>query len=98
MDQNNEYPRRVEFETDNSWQAVKYYRETTTPKIIQKVIRYSGGYIENERQASYVVLGFVVFAIIISLFLFFGDSSSNDERVTPSIPAAEVVNPNFFRP
>ena len=96
MDQNNE-PHRVEFETD-SWQAVKYYRETTAPKIIQKVMKYSGGYIKDEKQASYVVLGFVALAIIISLFLFFGDSSSNDERVIPSIPAAEVVNPNFFRP
>jgi hypothetical protein len=42
-----------------------------TPKIIQWLIKYSGGLIKDEKQAQYVLLGFIVLAIIVSLFLFF---------------------------
>jgi len=40
-------------------------------KLAEALIKYSGGLIKDENQASYVILGFVVLAIIISLFLFF---------------------------
>ena len=70
MDQNNEVS-GIKFETD-SWKAVKYYNETSTPKVIQWVMKFSGGSIKEERQAEYVLLGFVIIAIAISLFLFFG--------------------------
>lgn len=42
-----------------------------TPKIIQWVMRYSGGLVKDEKQAIYVLLGFVAVAIIVSLFLIF---------------------------
>ncbi len=42
-----------------------------TPKVIQWTMKYSGGLIKNKNQAQYVLLGFVILAIIISLFLFF---------------------------
>lgn len=76
MDQNNKPP-RVEFETDeiDGYQAVKYYRETNTPKIIQLTMKYSGGLIKKERQAEYVLLGFVVVAVIISLIIILGSGS-----------------------
>jgi hypothetical protein len=40
-------------------------------KLAEALVKYSGGLIKDENQASYVILGFVVLAIIISLFLFF---------------------------
>jgi len=43
-----------------------------TPKIIQWVIKYSGGLVKDERQASYVLIGFVAVAVVIVLFLIFG--------------------------
>lgn len=46
--------------------------QTPTPKIVQWVIKYSGGYVKDEKQASYVLLGFVAVAVIVSLFLIFG--------------------------
>ncbi|MFH0803895.1 MAG: hypothetical protein V1877_02145, partial [Candidatus Tagabacteria bacterium] len=55
---------------DTGWRVMKYYREPTTPKIIQWTMKCSGGLIKNEKQAQYALLGFVVVAIIISLFLF----------------------------
>lgn len=59
----------VKFEVP-SYGAVKYYQETTTPKMVQKVIKWSGGAIKEQKQAEYILLGFVVVAIGISLFLF----------------------------
>ena len=49
------------------------------PKIIQWVIKYSGGLVKNEKQANYVLLGFVVLAIIVSLFLFFGGRNKSSQ-------------------
>ncbi len=43
-----------------------------TPKIIGWTMKISGGLIKNKNQAQYALLGFVVVAIIVSLFLFFG--------------------------
>jgi hypothetical protein len=60
---------------DSGWRAVKYYREATVPKIIQWTMKLPGGLIKNEKQAQYVILGFVALAIIISLFLIFGGAS-----------------------
>jgi len=46
-------------------------------KLAGLIVKYSGGLIKDETQASYVILGLVAVAIIISLFLFFGGSKKN---------------------
>jgi len=60
-----------------------------TPKIIQWVIKYSGGLVKDEKQAIYVLIGFVVVVIIISLFLFFGGGGSagnpKDIKILPAV-------------
>ena len=70
------------------------------PKIIRWLIKYSGGLIKNEKQASYVLLGFIVFVVIISLFLIFGrgGQSEREKSFTPpaEAPAEEVVPPAEF--
>ncbi len=43
-----------------------------TPKIIGWTMKLSGGLIKNKNQAQYALLGFVIVAIIVSLFLIFG--------------------------
>jgi hypothetical protein len=43
-----------------------------TPKLIQLVIKYSGGLIKDDKQASYVLIGFVLVAIVFSFLLIFG--------------------------
>jgi len=48
-------------------------------KMVGWVIKYSGGYIKNKNQANYVLMGFVVLAIAISLFLFFGGGETQIE-------------------
>jgi hypothetical protein len=64
----------VKFETDN-YKAVKFYEETTAPKMIKSVMKLSGGIIKEERQAEYVLLVFVVIALAISVFLFWRGKS-----------------------
>jgi len=59
--------------------------QTPTPKIIRWMMEYSGGLVKDENQADYVLIGFVVVAIVVSLFLFFGGSSN---KTIPFKPAA----------
>ena len=69
-----------------------------TPKIIQWVIKHSGGLIKDEKQASYVLIGFFVVAIIISLVLVFGGGDVETQKTfTPpaEAPAEEVIPPAF---
>jgi len=61
---------RIKFEGEEFQRPRSF--QTSTPKIVQWVIKYSGGYVKDEQQANYVLIGFVVVAIIISLFLIFG--------------------------
>jgi len=68
----------MKFQNDG-WGALKYYREEKNPKVVEYVIRYSGGYVKDEKQASYVILGFVIIAITISAFLFFGAGKSTKD-------------------
>ncbi len=60
-----------------------------TPAMIQWVMKYSGGLIKDEKQASYVLIGFVAVAIVVSLFLIFGGN-----RVpAPKIPSSPFESP-----
>lgn len=61
-----------------------------TPKIVTWVIKYSGGLVKNEKQASYVLLGFVTVTVVIVLFLIFGGGSSQ--------PTQGTIPPNQFVP
>ncbi|MFY9461906.1 MAG: hypothetical protein WAP51_01755 [Candidatus Sungiibacteriota bacterium] len=64
-----------------------------TPKIIQWVVKYSGGLIKDEKQAAYVLFGIITLAIIVSLFLFFGGGR---EQNTP--PVEQYIDKQQFLP
>ena len=74
MDQNNE-PGKIVFEGEE-FQRPSQSFQTPTPKIVQWVIKYSGGLIKDEEQANYFLIGFVVVAITVSLFLIFKGSGA----------------------
>ena len=63
-----------------SYKAVKFYNETDTPKIVQLVMKWSGA--KEQKQAEYILLGFVIITIGISLYLFFGGRS----KTPPPLP------------
>lgn len=83
MDQNHEVE-GVQFETD-SYKAVKFYDETDNPKIVRLVMKYSGGAIKDEKQAYWVLFGFVVLVVAVSLFLFFGGGGGS-KKAPPMTP------------
>jgi len=74
----------VKFE---EYRAPHYY--PGTPKMIQWVIKYSGGFIKDEKQASYVLIGLVAVAVVIVLFLVFSGGSG---QPTPgTVPPGQFV-------
>jgi len=68
-----------------------------TPRTVRWVIKYSGGFIKDEKQASYVLIGFVILATIVSLILLFGEGRKR-EIFTPGAetPAEQVITPTEF--
>lgn len=86
MNQDNEPP-RVIFEEEEFQHSTRTFGSENS-KIIRWVMRCSGGIIKNEKQANYVLLGFVILAIIISFFLIFGDGktagSPKDIKILPA--------------
>ena len=99
MDQNNENNKGIGLNDTlkDSGTGVKFEKEhivehysPETPKVILWVLKYSGGYVKDEKQANYILIGFVTVAIIISLFLVFGGG----ERIKP--PFEGGSNPQSF--
>ena len=60
-----------------------------TPKIIRWVIKCSGGLIKNEKQATYVLFGFVAVMVVISLFVIFSGGTS--QPASGTIPSSQFV-------
>lgn len=82
---------------DEGWRVEhSYYPDT--PKMIQWVIKYSGGLVKDEKQASYVLLGFVVLAVVVSLFLIFGGGNKQQKSFTPGAeaPSQQGIPPAEF--
>ena len=55
------------------------------PKIIKWVVKYSGGLIKDEEEATYALLWFVVVSVIISLFLIFSRNGTG-QNIKPYHP------------
>ena len=91
MDYNNEPPKIV-FEGEQFQRTTRSF-ETLTPKIVQWVIKYSDGYVKDEKQANYVLIGFVMVAIIISLFLIFGGGGNTGRKELERI---KTIDQNQF--
>ncbi|MEK7081087.1 MAG: hypothetical protein AAB902_01740, partial [Patescibacteria group bacterium] len=77
-------------------QAAAISKTSNIPKIVQLVIKCSGGVIKEEKQAKYVLLGFVVVAIIISLFLVFRGGGSKAKIEAPA--GQKVIYPENAPP
>jgi hypothetical protein len=78
------------------WGAPQAPAAAGTSKLVQWVIKYSGGLVKDEKQAQYVVLGLIVLTIILSLFLLFG-SGEKQEIFTPTAeaPTKDVIPAEF---
>jgi len=86
MDQNDELSKIV-FEEEELRRPNRSFQAPTS-KIVQWIIEYSGGIIKDENQANYFLIGFVVVAVVFSLFLIFGGEGSvgspKDIKILPA--------------
>lgn len=80
-------PSKIQFEAGSP--GISRDLSPATPKIVQWVMKYSGGAIKDERQANYFLIGFVALAIIISLFLIFSGQGTvgnpKDIKILPAV-------------
>lgn len=91
MDQYNE-PGKIVFESEEFRRPVQSF-QSKTPKIIDWVIKHSGGYVKDENQADYVLIGFVVLAIVIGFTFLFNSGGNKAEIKAP--PGQKVIySPN----
>ena len=73
---------RIKFEGEEFQRPRSF--QTPTPKIVQWVIKYSGGAVKDERQANYVLIGFVVVAIIV-VFIFLFSGGGKKVKFSPGV-------------
>lgn len=75
--------RMVEFEENQNRQFAETF-SPKTPKITELIIKYSNGYIKDERQASYVIFLFFIISIIITIYLSLGGTNRSEyPEITP---------------
>lgn len=74
--------------SDKSWNDAKYHNQSSASKMVQWIMKYSGGSIKNEEQANHVLIVLIVLLVIASLFMFSRDSSNEP-------PARALDNPDY---
>ena len=97
MDQENENKKEIDLSKapndsgvkSNEWQSQTSSYLPGTPKIIQWIIKYSGGLVRDEKQASYVLIGFV--ALAIAVVIIFMVSGGSNQPTPGTIPADQFV-------
>jgi hypothetical protein len=63
-----------------------------TPKMVEWVIKWSGGVIKNQRQAEYALLGVAIIFFGLSMYFFFGWSGGGR---SPNISPSMMQGPGF---
>ncbi len=76
-----------EKEAAPSYQAVKFYKESTTPKIVELTMKWVGT--KEQKNAEWVLFGFVILMIGISIFLFFWGGLSQPKLSPAQIEAVK---------
>lgn len=82
----------------DAWQKPAKTFYSGTPKVIQWIVKYSGGLVKDEKQASYILIGFVAVAIIISLFLFLSESENRSDYNPVPVTGRESEDVNWPPP
>lgn len=76
-----------EFERKSKEEEMKFKIEESEtseiPRMVRLVMKYSRGYVKDQKTAEYVLLAFVVVAFALSLFLIFGGGDESDKYTIP---------------
>lgn len=94
MNPTNKSP-RITFDTDQFQRPVHSF-QSRTPKIVQWVMHHSGGVIKDEKQAQYVLLGFIAVAFVIMFIFLFSGGGSKAEFKAP--PGQKIMYPENAPP
>lgn len=86
---------RIKFEGEEFQRSARSF-QTPTPKIVQWVIEYSGGYIKDEKQAQYALIGFVAVAIIVVFIFLFSGGGNKAKFEAP--PGQKIIYPENAPP
>ncbi len=89
MDPNSQ-PASVTFEGEEFQKPATVF-QTQTPGIVRWVMQGSGGLIKNEKQAQYVLVGFVVIAVVSVFVLMFNSGGRSAKFEAP--PGQKVIYP-----
>ena len=82
----------VQFETEGLSIPKSRLEDPVSP-MVTAVIKYSRGIIKNRRQAEWLLLGFAVVAIVMSVYAFLGGGSTQNNITIK--PANEYLHPNL---
>lgn len=74
----------IKSEAEQMQKAPEVSKNSEVPKMVQLVMKWFG--VKEQKQAEYVLLGFVVLAIIVSFFLVFGGGAKK------TLPTKDVIN------
>lgn len=61
------------------------YQNNESSKIVQWIIKYSGGTVKDENQANYVLVVSVIVMIVCSFFLLFGVGRNTRHELSPMV-------------
>ena len=64
----------------NEWRPSSH-RENKRSKLIELVIKYSGGLIKDERQANYIIIGIIILIVVLSVFFIAGGGSEGGKEL-----------------
>ena len=80
-----QFQTELTIEGDKPPAAATDFSVPVNSKMVERLMKYSGGLIKDERQAEYVLLGFAAIALGISFYLFFGGGpkATNNPSVLP---------------
>ena len=70
-------------QAEQTQKVVEASKTSEAPKMVQLIMKWSG--VKEEKQAEYILLGFVIIAVIISLFLVLGGGSKNKPLIQDTI-------------
>jgi hypothetical protein len=65
--------------------TIKEEKALELPRMVQLVIKYSGGLVKEQKQAEYVLLGAVALMLALSLYFFFRGGTDDAAPVPRSL-------------
>ncbi len=78
-----------EFEAKSSVEeaqnAPEIAKTAELPKMVQLIMKWSGGAIKDQKTAEYILLGFALLVFAFSLFLFFGGKGGSVAVDSPGL-------------